>query len=74
MAAIYHYSRFSGIVNRIWKYPYAVDIGILLTTITVNILYLLVTLVVEFCTGPGKDLMSPTCEYSLDPSHVYLLY
>jgi hypothetical protein len=51
-----------------------VDIGILLTTITVNILYLLVTLVVEFCAGPGKDMMSPTCEYASSSSSVYLLY
>jgi hypothetical protein len=40
----------------------------------VNILYLLVTLVVEFCADPGKDMMSPTCEYASSSSGVYLLY
>jgi hypothetical protein len=41
---------------------------------TVSILYLIVTLLVEYCAGPGKDLMSPTCEYALNSSSVYLLY
>jgi hypothetical protein len=29
---------------------------------------------VEFCAGPGKNMMSPTCEYVFSSSSVYLLY
>jgi hypothetical protein len=67
-------SSFRGIVNRIWKYPFAIDIGILVVSALVNVLYLIGTLLVEFCTGPGKDSNSPACSNVLNSSGVYLLY
>jgi hypothetical protein len=41
---------------------------------TVSIIYLIGTLLVEFCAGPGKYLISPTCEYALNSNSIYLLY
>jgi Zn-dependent membrane protease YugP len=61
-------------VNRIWKYSSLVDYGILLITATVNLLYLIVTLLVEFCAGPGKDMDSFVCTNVMNSSSVFLLY
>jgi hypothetical protein len=41
---------------------------------TVNILYLIVTFLVEFCAGPGKDMNSTVCSNVMSSSSVFLMY
>jgi hypothetical protein len=65
---------FQGIVNRIWRYHYSVDIILVVVSSIIHLLYLIVTFLVEFCAGPGKHLNSPFCNTVLDSSSVYLLY
>jgi hypothetical protein len=45
---------FHGIVNRIWNYPYPIDIALLVVTASLNFLYLIVTGLVESCEGPAS--------------------
>jgi hypothetical protein len=45
---------FHGIVNRIWNYPYAIDIALLVVTASLNFLYLIVAVLVESCEGPAS--------------------
>ena len=65
---------FHGIADRIWNYSRWIDLALIISTSAVNITYLVVTVTVEYCAGPGQEGSLVSCKSILESTGVFSLY